>query len=58
MDGDFQIKIQIFSGSVKVTPVNRLREIQYKLLHGALYTRDYFLIFDFVEDNLCPFCNQ
>ena len=32
---------EIFSRPRKVTLFNRLREIQYKLLHGAIYTREH-----------------
>ena len=64
MDGDFQIIQMRYIGRYlvglrKVTLViNRLREIQYKLLHGAIYTREHLLRFGFVEDNLCSFRKQ
>lgn len=34
------------------------REFQYKLLHGALYTKEHLYRFGFVPDNLCSFCGK
>ena len=55
MDGNFQIcqmryVREIFSRPRKVNLVNRLREIQYKLLNGAIYTREHLFRFGFVVD--------
>ena len=49
---------EIFSRPMKITLVNRLREIQYKLLHGAIFTREHLFRFGFVVYNLCSFCKQ
>ena len=40
------------------TLIGELREFQYKLLHGAVYTKEQLLKFGFVADNLCSYCNQ
>ena len=40
------------------TLVGKLREFQYKLLHGAAYTKEHLFKFGFVGNNLCSFCNQ
>ena len=59
MDGGFsdysnEVYREKFSRPRKFTlVVNRLREIQYKLLHGAIYTREHVLKFGFAECNLC-----
>ena len=53
-----QVCREIFSRPRKVTLVNILREIQHKLLHGAIYTREHLFRFGFVVDNLCSFCKQ
>lgn len=34
------------------------REFQFKLLHGALYTKDHLYKFGFVTDKLCSFCKK
>ena len=33
-------------------------EFQFKLLHGAIYTKKHLLKFGFTADNLCSFCKQ
>ena len=40
------------------TLVSKQREFQFKLLHGAMYTKEHLLKFGFVGDNLCSFCNK
>ena len=49
---------EIFSRPRKITHVNRLTEIQHKLLHGAIYTGEHLFRFGIVVDNLCSFCKQ
>ena len=36
----------------------KIRDFQFKLLHGAVYTKEHLLKFGFVTDNLCSFCKQ
>ena len=36
----------------------KIKEFQYKLLHGAIYTKEHLLRFGFVEDDQCSFCKQ
>ena len=38
--------------------IGRQREFQFKLLHGAIYTKENLFRFGFVEDNLCSYCKQ
>ena len=41
------------------TLLTKVREFQYKLLHGAIYTtKENLLKFGFVENNQCSFCKQ
>ena len=40
------------------TLLTKVREFQYKLLHGAIYTKEKLLMFGFVENNQCSFCMQ
>ena len=40
------------------TLLTKVREFQYKLLHGAIYTKEKLLKFGFVENNQCSFCKQ
>ena len=37
---------------------SKQREFQYKLLHGAVYTKQKLFQFGFESDNLCSFCKQ
>ena len=37
---------------------SRLREFQFKLLHGIIYTNHHLFRFRFVSDNLCSFCRK
>ena len=57
---DFQVKDMkdIFVRPRISTLIGELREFQYKLLHGAVYTKEQLLKFGFVGDNLCSFCNK
>ena len=38
--------------------LTKVREFQYKLLHGAIYTKENLLKFGFVENSQCSFCKQ
>ena len=38
--------------------IGRQREFQFKLLHGAIYTKVNLFRFGFVEDNLCSYCKR
>ena len=49
---------EIFVRPRITTLIGELREFQYKLLHGAMYTKEHLWRFGFVVDNLCSFCNQ
>ena len=40
------------------TLIGGLREFQYKLLHGAIYTKEQLQKFGFVANNLCSFCEK
>ena len=40
------------------TLIGDLREFQYKVLHGEVYTKEQLFKFGFVGDDLCSFCNQ
>ena len=40
------------------TLILELREFQFKLLHGVMYTNEQLLKFGFVADDLCTFCKQ
>ena len=41
------------------TIINKCREFQFMLLHGAVYTKEQLKNFNFVTDNLiCSFCQQ
>ena len=35
-----------------------LREFQFKLLHGIVYTNHHLQMFNFVDTNSCSFCNK
>jgi len=48
----------IFLRPRSATLLTKVREFQYKLLHGAIYTKENLLKFGFVENNLCSFCKQ
>ena len=48
---------ETFSSPRKVTLVNGLREIQSKLLHGAIYTREHLFRFGFVV-YICSFVSK
>ena len=37
---------------------SRLREFQFKLLYGIVYTNHHLFRFKFVSDNLCSFCGK
>ena len=37
---------------------SKLREFQFKLLHGAVYTNENLFKFGFTSDDLCSFCKQ
>ena len=37
---------------------SRLREFQFKLLHGIVYTNHHLFRFGFVQNNLCAYCNK
>ena len=47
---------EIFIRPRHTTLLNKLREFQYKLLHGVIYTKVQLIKFGFVEDNVCSFC--
>ena len=38
--------------------LTKLREFQYKLLHGVVYTKENLFEFGFVANNRCSFCEQ
>ena len=40
------------------TLLTKVREFQYKLLHGAIYTKVNLLKFGFAKDDHCSFCKQ
>ena len=40
------------------TLIPKLREFQFKLLHGALYTKEKLFQFALAADTLCSFCHQ
>ena len=48
----------IFLRPRTTTLLTKVREFQYKLLHGAIYTKEKLLKFGFVENNQCSFCKQ
>ena len=56
---DFTTKLisQIFVRPRVTTLIRKLRKFQFKLLHGAIYTKEQLLKFGFVDD-LCSFCSQ
>ena len=49
---------EIFRRPRSTTLIRKLREFQFKLLHGVVYTKEHFLKFGFAADNLCSFCKQ
>ena len=49
---------EIFKRPRITTLVKKIRDFQFKLLHGAVYTKEHLLKFGFVTDNLCSFCKQ
>ena len=48
----------IFLRPRSTTLLTKVREFQYKLLHGAIYTKEHLFRFGFVDDNLCSFCGR
>ena len=55
--GDKDIR-QIFNRFRSTTHLNKYREFQFKLLHGAIYTKEKLEKFGFVPNNSCSFCQQ
>ena len=57
---DFSIKEieNIFLRLRWCTLNSRLREFQFKLLYGIVYTNHHLFRFKFVSDNLCSFCGK
>ena len=59
---DFQFSAKetkdIFIKPRITTLLLKIKEFQYKLLHGAIYTKEHLLRFGFVEDDQCSFCKQ
>ena len=49
---------EIFQRPRSTTVLAKLREFQFKLLHGVIYTKEHLFKFGFVMDNLCSFCKQ
>ena len=47
---------QIFIRIRTTTILPKVREFQYKLLHGAIYTNEHLFKFGFVDNNYCSFC--
>ena len=48
----------IFNRPRWCTLSSRLREFQFKLLHGIIYTNHHLQKFKFVDSNLCSFCKK
>ena len=48
----------IFKRPRKCTLNSRLREFQFKLLHGIAYTNHHLYRFGFAQTNLCSFCKK
>ena len=46
----------IFLRPRSTTLLTKVREFQYKLLHGAIYTKENLFMFGFVDNNQCSFC--
>ena len=57
---DFSQKMlsEIFVRPRITTIIAKLREFQFKLLHGVIYTKMHLFRFGFAVDNLCSFCNR
>ena len=55
--GDKEFR-EIFVRPRSSTLINKCREFQFMLLHGAVYTKEQLKNFNFVTDNLCSFCQQ
>ena len=55
--GDKDIR-QIFNRFRSTTLLNKYSEFQFKLLHGAIYTKEKLEKFGFVPNNSCSFCQQ
>ena len=55
---DFSEKEIIFNRPRWCTLSSRLREFQFKLLHGIVYTNHHLQKFNFVDSNLCSFCKK
>ena len=53
---DGKILKEIFRRPRSTTLIRKLREFQFKLLHGVVYTKEHLLKFGFAQDNLCSFC--
>ena len=49
---------ETFNRPRSTTLINKYREFQFRLLHGAIYTKEHLLKFGFVANNLCSFCQQ
>ena len=49
---------EIFKRPRITTLVKKIRDFQFKLLHGAVYTKEHLLKFGFVTDNLCSFVSK
>ena len=49
---------KIFKRPRMATLSRELREFQFKLLHGAIYTKEHLFRFGFVTDELCSFCSR
>ena len=54
---DKEIK-ETFNRIRSTTLIRKQREFQFKLLHGAVYTKEQLYKFGFVPNNLCSFCQQ
>ena len=52
--GDKEFR-EIFVRPRSSTLINKCREFQFMLLHGAVYTKEQLKNFNFVTDNLCSF---
>ena len=46
----------IFLRLRSATLCNKQREFQFKMLHGAVYTKEHLYKFGFVQDDRCSFC--